>query len=210
MAGPRGASGIEHLSRLNDGGPVLSRPVGDRDHRFAERASQLRKLVVDTWWNRRKDGARDKAVALEPAQRQRQHTLGDPPDRAAQLVEPHGAVGEELHDQHGPLVADTRERLADRVAFLGLRFVTWCQKSASLWDRLVVIILAPVTKGNQLDLKKKNISMNVISVIIGSTREGRFSEKPARSIFQHLKKREGVDARLLDLRDFQCRSSISR
>ena len=44
--------------------------------------------------------------------------------------------------------------------------------------------------------------MNVISVIIGSTREGRFSEKPARWIFQHLKKREGVDARLLDLRDF--------
>src|ERR1700726_1250908 len=44
--------------------------------------------------------------------------------------------------------------------------------------------------------------MNVISVIVGSTREGRFSEKPAKWIFQHLKKRERVDARLLDLRDF--------
>ena len=44
--------------------------------------------------------------------------------------------------------------------------------------------------------------MSVISVIVGSTREGRFSEKPARWIFEHLKKREGVDARLLDLRDF--------
>jgi NAD(P)H-dependent FMN reductase len=44
--------------------------------------------------------------------------------------------------------------------------------------------------------------MPVISVIIGSTREGRFSEKPAHWILQHLKKREGVDARLLDLRDF--------
>src|SRR6202043_4032694 len=44
--------------------------------------------------------------------------------------------------------------------------------------------------------------MNVISVIVGSTREGRFSEKPAKWILQHLKKREGVDARLLDLRDF--------
>jgi len=41
--------------------------------------------------------------------------------------------------------------------------------------------------------------MTVISVIVGSTREGRFSEKPAKWI---LKKREGVDARLLDLRDF--------
>jgi NAD(P)H-dependent FMN reductase len=44
--------------------------------------------------------------------------------------------------------------------------------------------------------------MTVISVIVGSTREGRFSEKPAKWIWQHLKKRDGVDARLLDLRDF--------
>src|SRR6266851_486513 len=35
----------------------------------------------------------------------------------------------------------------------------------------------------------------------GSTRQSRFSEKPAQWIFQHLKKRD-VDARLLDLRDF--------
>jgi NAD(P)H-dependent FMN reductase len=44
--------------------------------------------------------------------------------------------------------------------------------------------------------------MNTISVIVGSTREGRFSEKPARWILQHLQKREGAEARLLDLRDF--------
>src|SRR6476646_8367472 len=44
--------------------------------------------------------------------------------------------------------------------------------------------------------------MTVISVIVGSTREGRFSEKPAKWILQHLKTRERVDARLLDLRDF--------
>ena len=44
--------------------------------------------------------------------------------------------------------------------------------------------------------------MTIISVIVGSTREGRFSEKPARWILQHLTKRDGVDARLLDLRDF--------
>jgi len=44
--------------------------------------------------------------------------------------------------------------------------------------------------------------MTVISVIVGSTRQGRFSEKPAHWIFQHLKRREGIDARLLDLRDF--------
>jgi NAD(P)H-dependent FMN reductase len=44
--------------------------------------------------------------------------------------------------------------------------------------------------------------MPVISVIIGSTRQGRFSEKPAQWILQQLKKRDGIDARLLDLRDF--------
>src|SRR5258708_14924052 len=44
--------------------------------------------------------------------------------------------------------------------------------------------------------------MTVISVIVGSTREGRFSEKPGSWILQHLKERDGVDARLLDLRDF--------
>jgi NAD(P)H-dependent FMN reductase len=43
--------------------------------------------------------------------------------------------------------------------------------------------------------------MTVISVIVGSTRQSRFSEKPAQWIFQHLKQRD-VDARLLDLRDF--------
>src|SRR5256884_2894041 len=44
--------------------------------------------------------------------------------------------------------------------------------------------------------------MTTISVIIGSTRQGRFSEKPARWILQRLQQRDGIEARLLDLRDF--------
>jgi NAD(P)H-dependent FMN reductase len=44
--------------------------------------------------------------------------------------------------------------------------------------------------------------MDVISVVVGSTREGRFSEKLAKWIHELLKKREDVDARLLDLREF--------
>lgn len=44
--------------------------------------------------------------------------------------------------------------------------------------------------------------MTTISVIIGSTRQGRFSEKPAHWIHQQLQKREGIETRLLDLRDF--------
>ena len=44
--------------------------------------------------------------------------------------------------------------------------------------------------------------MMKISVIVGSTREGRFSEKPAQWILQQLQKRGGIEAQLLDLRDF--------
>ncbi len=41
-----------------------------------------------------------------------------------------------------------------------------------------------------------------IKVIIGTTREGRFGDKPAQWIFDLLKKKEGVEAELLDLRDY--------
>jgi len=44
--------------------------------------------------------------------------------------------------------------------------------------------------------------MTAISVIVGSTRQGRFSEKPAQWILQHLQKHAGIEAELLDLRDF--------
>jgi NAD(P)H-dependent FMN reductase len=44
--------------------------------------------------------------------------------------------------------------------------------------------------------------MTIISVIVGSTRQGRFSEKPAQWIFEHLGKRKEIETRLLDLRDF--------
>ena len=37
-----------------------------------------------------------------------------------------------------------------------------------------------------------------ISVIVGSTRQGRFSEKPAQWILHQLHKREGIEGRLLD------------
>jgi NAD(P)H-dependent FMN reductase len=44
--------------------------------------------------------------------------------------------------------------------------------------------------------------MAIISVIVGSTREGRFSEKPAQWILEHLKLRKGIETQLLDLREF--------
>ena len=44
--------------------------------------------------------------------------------------------------------------------------------------------------------------MPTISVIVGSTREQRFSEKPAMWILQYLRERIGIEPKLLDLRDF--------
>jgi NAD(P)H-dependent FMN reductase len=44
--------------------------------------------------------------------------------------------------------------------------------------------------------------MMTISVIIGSTRQGRFSERPAQWILQELGKRDAIETRLLDLREF--------
>jgi NAD(P)H-dependent FMN reductase len=41
-----------------------------------------------------------------------------------------------------------------------------------------------------------------IKVIIGSTRQNRFSEKPAHWIYEEAKKKDGVKIELLDLRDY--------
>jgi len=41
-----------------------------------------------------------------------------------------------------------------------------------------------------------------IQVILGSVREGRFGDKPAHWIMEELKKREGVEAELIDLKDW--------
>ncbi|MEO8668950.1 MAG: NAD(P)H-dependent oxidoreductase, partial [Bauldia sp.] len=45
--------------------------------------------------------------------------------------------------------------------------------------------------------------MPKIAVILGSTRQNRFGEKPARWIFDELKKRKGIDAEFIDLRDYR-------
>src|SRR5665213_949628 len=41
-----------------------------------------------------------------------------------------------------------------------------------------------------------------IKVILGSTRQGRFGDKPAHWIFDEAKKKEGVEVEYLDLRDY--------
>jgi NAD(P)H-dependent FMN reductase len=48
-------------------------------------------------------------------------------------------------------------------------------------------------------MEKTPLTMHVI---IGSTRQNRFSEKPARYIFDELKKKENIQVELIDLRDW--------
>lgn len=50
--------------------------------------------------------------------------------------------------------------------------------------------------------QQKDQRMTTVSIIISSTREGRFGDQPARWFHDHLAKRQSVTARLLDLRDF--------
>jgi NAD(P)H-dependent FMN reductase len=49
---------------------------------------------------------------------------------------------------------------------------------------------------------QKDQSMTTVSVIISSTREGRFGDQPAQWFHGHLAKRQEVIAKLLDLRDY--------
>jgi NAD(P)H-dependent FMN reductase len=49
----------------------------------------------------------------------------------------------------------------------------------------------------------RSINPIKIKIILGSTRQGRFSEKPGQWIFEEAKKLEGVEAELLDLRDYE-------
>jgi NAD(P)H-dependent FMN reductase len=44
--------------------------------------------------------------------------------------------------------------------------------------------------------------MPIVSIIVGSTREGRFSEKVAQWLLAEIKGRKDLEARLLDLRDY--------
>ena len=42
-----------------------------------------------------------------------------------------------------------------------------------------------------------------IQIILGSTRQNRFGDKPANWMYETAKKKEGVEAELLDLRDYE-------
>jgi NAD(P)H-dependent FMN reductase len=51
------------------------------------------------------------------------------------------------------------------------------------------------------DIRKRSEFMARIAVVLGSTRQGRFGDKPAAWVAKHLSARDGVDVDLVDLRE---------
>jgi NAD(P)H-dependent FMN reductase len=68
----------------------------------------------------------------------------------------------------------------------------------------VLTDVAPVTNGDQSSTKGEQISQIKprIGIVISSTREGRFGEKPARWIQELVARRGDLDVELIDLRDY--------
>ena len=75
-------------------------------------------LVFDPRRHHRENRALHQAVALETAQRQSQHPLGDAADGALELGEAPRPVGQHDDDEDAPLLPDARQHLTDLRAFL--------------------------------------------------------------------------------------------
>src|ERR1700730_17078722 len=84
-----------------------------RIDRLDERRAQRRQAVLDRHGYGRVGGAPDDAVALEMAQRHREHALADVGQRASDVHEALGPAVQEGDDEHRPLVANAVEDVAD-------------------------------------------------------------------------------------------------
>src|SRR5262249_27154882 len=83
----RSGLAIVRLARALDRGSVLLRPRRERRHRLEESPPEGREPVVHARRDRREYGARDEPIALEAAERERQHSLRDAFDRALERGE---------------------------------------------------------------------------------------------------------------------------
>lgn len=81
-----------------------------------------------------------------------------------------------------------------------LNFLTPFSKFAqfrSLWDKWQVVVI-----DEKLQLRETKMTKPKIAVLIGSTRDSRFADKPAKWLMKHLETREEMEFELVDLRDF--------
>ena len=132
--------------------PVQLAPVEQRRQRGEERLAGVGELVLDARRHARVDVAQHEAVALELAQRGREHAARDAVDLAQQLVEALGAVGQAGEDGEAPLRTEHAERALEGVeAWLvgkpggastcrcgtRLHSVPECATFAAKWERCV-------------------------------------------------------------------------
>lgn len=94
---------------------MLQPPCAHGLHQGVERLALLGEAV----FHLRRDlgvlGAHDEAVGFQVLQLAAERLVGDAPDLALELVEPHGlAFHEPVHDDEVPLPADHRQRVAER------------------------------------------------------------------------------------------------
>src|SRR5216684_2433454 len=118
-------------TRRNNLAFVLSAPADQPIDRVDERRAERRQAILDRHGDGWVGSALDDAVALEVAQRDREHALADVGYRAADVHEAHGAAGQQVEDEQRPFVADAVEDVADQPAdggalLLGYFFRTRC------------------------------------------------------------------------------------
>jgi hypothetical protein len=109
---------IKIVPRALDLRQMRERPFAERHHWHREPAPEIGQLVIDPRRDGRKHRARHQAVALQPAQGQRQHPLRDAVDHALQLIEAARSVAQQHDDQHAPFVADPRQHRGHAAAVL--------------------------------------------------------------------------------------------
>jgi hypothetical protein len=106
------------------GGDVFAvplRPAEQAAQRLVQLLRHRRGFVLHARRDRRVDRALQQAVALEVAQRQRQHPAADPFDRTLQLGEPHRPPRGLQQDADRPLAADPVDDLQHRADIEFLR-----------------------------------------------------------------------------------------
>jgi len=117
-------------TRRDNFGFVLSAPADQPIDRVDERHAEWRQAILDRHRDGRVGGALDDAVALEVAQRDREHALADARYRAADVHEAPGAAVEQVDHEQRPFVADAVEHVAGHPAdgdpLLGYFFRTKC------------------------------------------------------------------------------------
>src|ERR1700674_4168453 len=93
---------------------MFFRPAAETVQWLDQCPTQSRERVFHFWRNDRVDRALHEAVALQTAQRLRQHFLRNAADLALKRGVTHGAPSQNLNDERGPLVRNPIEHESRR------------------------------------------------------------------------------------------------